>query len=176
MIEINDIASSVGAGFLNWGVYDCVDGKGVKRGVLKLAVAVAAIAVRVGMSPQPPEFILRDLQILGVTTAVCSVISAIGDQYGGRLGRAALKLGVAVGAVTGLQLTVFPKEEVMSNLLTFTKFGGYVSAAILSIWSAQQLYKGYRGNDVDLLKGGIETGVLIVPSLGASLGIRAIGY
>ncbi len=48
MIEINDIASSVGAGFLNWGVYDCVDGKGVKRGVLQLAVAVVALIAASG--------------------------------------------------------------------------------------------------------------------------------
>lgn len=174
MIETYDIASAASAGFLNWAVYDGVDGKNKKWAMLKLAISVAALAARAGMGP--PECTLRDLQILAAATTLCSLISALPDTYNGNLGKTVLKLGLGVVASAGLQLTHFPKEVVLHNALTFTMYGGYASAAVCSIWSAHQLFKGYRNNNILLLKGGLLTALHILPSIGMSLAIREIGY
>ncbi|MBS0630058.1 MAG: hypothetical protein JSS30_07560 [Verrucomicrobia bacterium] len=176
MVDLNNCTSAASAAFLNWGIYDIIDRKGLKGAALKVSLAVGAYAIRVGMHPQTPASIRTHLQILAATTALCSVTSAAVDLYRGRLAKTTFKLGVGIVALTGLCLSVMPKEEVATQLLTYTKFGCYAGAAILSAWSLKDLFTGYRANDVELLKGGIETAAIVAPALGVALALRASGY
>lgn len=191
---INPLTTCAAAALLNWGASNfysarCTNDPAqksseLKKGYLKLAIAVAAYAVKMGIGSDTP--LSSDLAIFGFATGVICLTSAIKDIYSGShvpfekegkelYVKSALKLGVVIAVLAGLNFSLIPKEKVGVTLLKYLKFGGYLTGASLAISGTHLIVSAYREKAIAqqnaLLKGGIESIAISVPLLGMGLGI-----
>lgn len=119
---IDPLASCTAIGFFNWGIsnfYTSISTRDpsqksseLKRGYLKLAIAVAVYAVNMGIGSDTS--LASDITIFGITTGIISLTGAIKEIYSGSRPpyakepyiKAALKLGLVIAVLTGLNLSV----------------------------------------------------------------------